>query len=218
MIIVCDLESTSLNVFEAEIITGFFVHLDDSFNVVNTLSVKCNPFNWSDEAEKIHGITKRQASKYKKFSEVYQDIVNFIDLSGATEFWCHSNSKMYGKITPYDYAVLRMNMMNMGDVPYWSINSLKPYSTHSLAKVLQDRFTFESLSLNNICHTLGIKLNHHDAESDCLATVEIIKKLLPMTNRDELYNYERGINEDAKRNGTRNPRKSRQGERASIIV
>lgn len=208
MIIVADLETNSINVFEAEIITGFFVCLDDSFNVVDTLSIKCNPFYWSDEAEKIHGISKRQASKYKKFSEVYESIVNFIHLSGATEFWCHSNSKMYAKITPYDYAVLRMNMMNMGDAAYWSINSLRPYSTHSLAKVLQDRFTFESLSLNNICHSLGIKLNHHDAESDCLATVEIIKQLLPLTTREELHNYERGINENALSTRKRNSKKS----------
>lgn len=206
--IVADFETSSLNVFEAEIITGFFVHLDDSFNVVDTLSIKCNPFKWSDDAEKVHGITRRQASRYKRFSEVYENIVNFIYRTGATEFWCHSNSVMYGKIVPYDYAVLRMNMLNMGDGPYWAINSLRPYSTHSLAKVLQDRFTFESLSLNNICRSLGIKLNHHNAESDCLATVEIIKKLLPLTTREELYNYERGINENVTESRKRNPRKS----------
>ena len=207
--IICDIESTSLNVFEAEIITGFFVHLDDLFNVTGTLSIQCNPFKWSDEAEKVHGITKKQASKYRKFSEVYPDIVDFIYRTGATEFWCHSNSKMYGKLVPYDYAVLRMNMLNMGDSPYWAINSLKPYSTHSLAKVLQDRFTFDGLSLDSVCRTLGIKLTHHNAESDCLATVEIVKKLLPMTSRDELYNYERGTNENASPARSRNPKKSR---------
>lgn len=206
--IVADFETSSLNVFEAEIITGFFVHLDDSFNVVDTLSIQCNPFKWSDDAEKVHGITRRQASRYKRFNEIYESIVNFIYRTGATEFWCHSNSVMYGKIVPYDYAVLRMNMLNMGDGPYWAINSLRPYSTHSLAKVLSGHFTFDGFSLDNVCRTLGIKLNHHNAESDCLATVEIIKKLLPMTNREELYNYERGINENATATRKRNPRKS----------
>lgn len=169
--LVVDFETTSLNVFEAEIITGFFAFLDDSFNVVDTLSIQCQPFKWSDEAEKIHGISKKEASRYRKFSEVYPDIVNFIYHTGANEFWCHSNSVMYGKITPYDYAVLRPNMLNMGDGPYWAVNQLKPYSTHSLAKVLHDRFTFSGYSLDNVCKTLGIKLNHHNAESDCLATV-----------------------------------------------
>jgi DNA polymerase III epsilon subunit-like protein len=209
LILVCDLETTSLNVFEAEIVTGYFAILDEKLNVVDSLSIQCNPWKWSDEAEKIHGITKRQASKYKKFYEVYEDIVNFIYRTKATEFWCHSNSVMYGKIVPYDYAVLRLNMLNMGDNAYWTINALRPYSTHSLAKVLSDRFTFEGYSLDNVCRSLGIKLNHHNAESDCLASVDIIKKLLPLTSRDELYNYERGINEDASRTRKRDLKKSK---------
>lgn len=208
--LVVDFETTSLNVFEAEIITGFFAFLDDSLNIVDTLSIQCQPFKWSGEAEKIHRISKREASSYKKFSEVYQEIVNFIYRTGATEFWCHSNSVMYGKITPYDYAVLRLQMLTMGDSPYWAVNQLKPYSTHSLAKVLSDRFTFPGFSLDNVCKTLGIKLNHHNAESDCLATVQIIKKLLPMTNREELYNFERGINENATATRRRNPKQSRK--------
>jgi DNA polymerase III epsilon subunit-like protein len=209
LILVADLETTSLNVFEAEIITGFFACLDDSFNVVNTLSIQCSPWKWSKEAEAVHGISEREASTYKKFSEIYEGIVSFIRMTEATEFWCHSNVKMYGKIVPYDYAILRLQMLNMGDLPYFEVNKLRPYSTHSLAKVLHDRFTFESNSLDNICRKLGIKLNHHNAESDCLATVEIIKRLLPMTNRDELYNYERGINENDESTGRRNRKSTR---------
>jgi DNA polymerase III epsilon subunit-like protein len=206
LIIVCDIESTSLNVFEAEIVTGFFACLNDKLQIVNTLSIQSRPWKWSHEAEKIHGISEKEASKYKKFSEVYHEIISFLRMNDATEFWCHSNVKMYGKIVPYDYAVLRMQMLNMGDEAYFAINKLKSYSTHSLAKVLHDRFTFESNSLDNICRTLGIKLTHHNAESDCRATVEIIKRLLPMTNREELYNYERGINEDSKKTSRRNSR------------
>jgi DNA polymerase III epsilon subunit-like protein len=209
LILVADFETTSLNVFEAEIITGFFACLDDSFNVVNTLSIQCSPWKWSKEAEAVHGISEREASTYKKFSEIYEGIVSFIRMTEATEFWCHSNVKMYGKIVPYDYAILRLQMLNMGDLPYFEVNKLRPYSTHSLAKVLHDRFTFESNSLDNICRKLGIKLNHHNAESDCLATVEIIKRLLPMTNRDELYNYERGINENDESTGRRNRKSTR---------
>lgn len=207
--IVADFETTSLNVFEAEIITGFFACLDENLNVTNTLSIQCCPWKWSKEAEAVHGISEREASTYKKFSEIYEDIVSFIRMTEATEFWCHSNVKMYGKIVPYDYAILRLQMLNMGDIPYFEVNKLKPYSTHSLAKVLHDRFTFESNSLDNICKKLGIKLNHHNAESDCLATVEIIKKLLPMTNRNELYNYERGINENDESTGRRSRKSTR---------
>jgi DNA polymerase III epsilon subunit-like protein len=208
--LVTDLETNSLNVFEAEIITGFFALLDNELNLVDTKLIQCNPSRWSDEAEAVHGITKKQASQYKKFTEVYEGLINWIQLSGAKEIWCHSNSVMYGKIVPYDYAILRLQMLNMGDTPFWVVNGLKPYSTHSLAKVLQDRFTFDGLSLDNICKELSIPLKHHDAESDCLATVEIIKRLLPMTTREEIYNYERGINENAERPITRNSKRSKK--------
>ena len=205
--LVVDLETTSLNVFDAELVTGFFCLLDEDYNVVDTKLIQCNPWRWSDEAEAVHGITKKQASTYNKFTEVYEGLINWIQLSGAKEIWCHSNVKMYGKIVPYDYAILRLQMFNMGDTPFWIMNGLTPYSTHSLAKVLQDRFTFDGFSLDNICKELSIPLKHHDAKSDCLATAEIIKRLLPMTTREEIYNYERGINENpdglVKRNSRR---------------
>lgn len=215
--IVCDLETTSVNVFEAEIITGYFCLLDDCLNIVDTKEIRCNPWKWSEEAEKIHRISKKEASTYKKFTEVYRDLVNWIELSGTREIWCHSNSKMYGKIVPYDYAVLRMNMLNMGDHPYWVMNGLKPFSSHSLAKA-QNRFTFEGYSLDNICKQLGIRLTHHDAESDCRATVEIIKRLLPHTNKEEIHNYERGINENAQPTRKRNSGKSTSSNRTANFV
>jgi len=215
--IIVDLETTSLNVFEAEILTGHFIHVDENFNIISEREIKCCPFKWSYEAEAVHGITQKQASKYRKFGEVYEDLINWIALSGAKEFWCHTNSKMYGKLVPYDYAIMRINMLNMGDYPYHMINKLKPYSTHSLAKVLQGRFTFEGFSLDNICKQLGIKLNHHDAKSDAHACLEIIKQLLPLTSREELYNYERGINEDTNRPGRRNSKQPKTSSRITSI-
>lgn len=207
--IVCDLETTSLDVFQAEIIIGYFIHVDENFQIISERRIESCPFKWSYEAEKIHGISQKQANKYKDFRFVYEDLINWIILTKSTEFWCHSNVKLYGKIVPYDYAVLRLNMFNMGDNPYHVVNNLRPFSSHSLAKVLQDQFTFEGFSLDNICKQLGIKLKHHDAESDAMACLEIIKQLLPKTNREQLYNYERGINENDESTGRRNRKKSR---------
>ena len=210
MIVVCDFESTGIDVFEAEIITGFFAVLDDHLNVIETLLIQSNPFRWSEEAELVHGISKNQASKYKRFNKVYPKIINLLEKHKVKEFWCHSNVKLYGKIVPYDYALLRMNLFDCDHEAYWLLNSIKPFSTHSLGKVLQDSFTFSGFSLDNMCNTLGIELNHHDAESDCMATVQIIKQLLPLTTKEELYKYERGINENTSGTRKRSPRKSKQ--------
>jgi DNA polymerase III epsilon subunit-like protein len=195
--IIFDIETTGTNVYEAEIITGYFLACDPvTFAIRGEFELKCNPFKWSYEAQEIHGITKEQASKWPLFREVYDKLLSWLQSHQAAEIWMHTNAKMYGKLTYFDYAVLRLRMMDMGDQPYFEIERLKPYSTHSLAKVLQPQFAFDGFSLNNICKSLNIDLNHHDAKSDALACHQIIKKLLPMTSREELQNYDKGVEDE----------------------
>ena len=195
--IIFDLETTGTNVYEAEIITGYFLACDPvTFAIRGEFELKCQPWRWSYEAQKIHGITKEEASKWPLFREVYDKLLSWLRSQEAAEIWMHSNAKMYGKLTYFDYTVLRLRMMDMGDLPYFEIQRLRPYSAHSLAKVLQDRFAFEGFSLNNICKTLNIDLNHHNAKSDTLACHQIIKKLLPMTSREQLENYDKGVEDE----------------------
>ena len=103
-IIVFDLETTGTNVFDAEIITGYFIHADKSFNIKSTYEIKCNPSKWSDEAEAVHGITRFEASTYKKFSEVYQELLDWIDACKPAQIWMNCNSKMFGKLAFFDHA------------------------------------------------------------------------------------------------------------------
>jgi DNA polymerase III epsilon subunit-like protein len=211
MMIIGDLETTGVNVFDAEIVTGYFLSVNpDTFEILGQFELKCNPFKWSYEAQEIHGITREEAATFRKFSEVYENLINWLITQRASEFWCHAKVKMYGKLTFFDHAVLRLRMMEMGDFPYFEIEKLKPYSTHSLASVLASDYGFEKFSLDYLCSRLGITLKHHDAKSDTLACYEIIKKLLPMTNREALLNYEREIkDEDSTRTSKRNSRKPR---------
>jgi len=214
-IIVLDLETTGVNVFDAEIITGFFIHADESFNIKSTHEIKCNPLKWSDDAEKVHGITRQEASTFKKFSDVYQGLIDWIDSCQPKQMWMHCNSTMFGRLAYFDHAVLRMNMMNMGDVPYFKISNITPFSTHSLCKIVQGSFNFESFRLDSICKELGVQLNHHDAKSDAMACLEIIKQLLPLTTCEAIKDYERGINEES---SISNPKKSRTKRSTSRFV
>ena len=209
-IIVFDLETTGTNVFDAEIITGYFIHADESFNIKTTYEIKCNPSTWSDEAEKVHGITRFEASTYKKFSEVYQELIDWIDVCKPTQMWMHCNSKMFGKLSFFDHAVLRLSMMGMGDVPYFKISNITPLSTHSLCKITHSSYNFEGFSLDLVCKTLGISLKHHDAQSDALACLEIIKQLLPLTSIEAINNYEREIeNEESSKSNSKKSRTKR---------
>lgn len=203
--LVLDLETTGTNVFDAEIITGHFLSVDKSLNIIQEFELKCRPMRWSYDAEKVHGIRKEDADKWPPFSEVYHDLLDFLEAHQITEAWMHTNAKMFGKLTYYDHAVLRLRMGDMGDSPYFAIEKIRPYSTHSLAKVLQNHFNFEGFSLDLICKQLGIELKHHDAKSDTLACLEIIKQLLPMTTLEALYNYEREVS-----NETPKPKKSKR--------
>jgi DNA polymerase III epsilon subunit-like protein len=215
-IIVLDLETTGINVFDAEIITGFFIHADESFNIKSTYEIKCNPINWSDEAEKIHGITRQEAAAFNKFSEVYRGLIDWIDLCQPKQMWMHCNSKTFGKLAYFDHAVLRMNMMNVDDVSYFKICNITPFSTHSLCKIVQGSFNFESFRLDSICKELGIKLKHHDAESDTFACLEIIKQLLPLTTIEAINDYEKDIEHEEF--SIINPIKPRQKKRTSRLI
>lgn len=209
--IIGDLETTGVNVFDAEIVTGYFLSVNPvTFEIISEFELKCNPFKWSYEAQEVHGITREEAATYKPFREVYSNLINWLVCQDSQEFWCHAKVKMYGKLTFFDHAVLRLRMMEMGDHPYFEIEKLKPYSTHSLASVLAADYGFEKFSLDYLCQRLGITLKHHDAKSDTLACYEIIKKLLPMTSREALLNYEREIkDEDDSRTSKRNSKKPR---------
>jgi len=207
--IVFDIETTGINVHDAEIITGHFISVGKDMQIRSEFSLQCNPFRWSEDAERIHGITREQASTYKRFDQVYSDLLFWLEAQDSRQMWMHTNAKMFGKLVFYDHAVLRLRMGEMGDAPYFEIEKHRPYSTHSLAKILQSHFNFEGLSLDLICKDLGIELKHHDAKSDTMACFEIIKKLLPMTTLEDLNNYEREVENESMGSIKKHSKKSR---------
>ena len=202
-IVVCDLETTSANVFDAEIIHGSFFALNQDLEIVSEFELRANPFRYSEEAYAVHGISREECANYKRFSMVYRDLINWFKLNHISEFWCHANASMYGKLTYYDFAVLRINLLNMGQEAYYEIAGLKVFSTHTLCRLYQSHYNFSGLSLNEVCSTLKIPLMHHNARSDAMACVEIMKRL--KIDRDAMYNLERSINEHER---TVRPRRS----------
>ena len=215
-----DLETTSRNVFDAEIIEGHFIATNQELEIISEYEMKCNPRKWSHEAQAIHGITQDQAAKYRPFNEVYDGLINWLEAHQIDEMWCHSNAVMYGKLTFYDYAVLRLNMMNMGDAPYFVMNRIKPYSTHSLCKTHNGVYMFKGFSLDLICQTLKIELHHHNAKSDAYACYQIVKELLTPDSRDKIYNHERGVRNETRAvpDGIKDRRKSRKSEGHSFLI
>jgi DNA polymerase III epsilon subunit-like protein len=208
--VVCDFETTGVNTLDAEIITGHFIVFDEKLKKIQEMSIKSCPFKWSETAEMVHGISYDEARNWPKFEDIFEDIWDFFEANKPDNFWCHAKTDMFGKEVYFDYAILRYQMFLMGDLPYHVINRVKPYSTLSLAKVTNRFIGFDSFNLASVCSMLGIPLQHHNAKSDCEASFEIIKKLLPLTSLEEIRNYEQGvINENSPRVSKRNREQSR---------
>jgi DNA polymerase III epsilon subunit-like protein len=221
VICVCDLETTSRNVFDAEIIHGVFFALDDDLNIVSEFELRCDPVKYSEEAYAVHGISREECAKYKMFNEVYIDLLNWIKTNNIADFWSHSNAVMFGKLVYYDWAVLRLNLFNLGTQAYFEIAQIKVYSTHSLCRLFQQEINSQSLSLAAVCASLRIELKHHNARSDALACVAIMKRFLARTTREELNNLDNGVDDEHKRAlpvGARNSKKPRRSAKHSFII
>ena len=180
MIAVIDCETTGTNVYSSEIITLFGIAVDKNLNELGTIDFRSQPLNWGHGAEQVHKITRQEASQYPLFKDCYIDLINWFKAYQVTEIWCHANPLMFGKITYFDYTLLRMQMSYQDDASYWLINSIRPYSTHTLASL---HLELEKLDLKTICDNLGIQLKHHNAESDARAALEIMRRL-PVNTED----------------------------------
>ena len=208
--IIFDLETTGVDVYSAEIITGHFISVNSDHSIKSEYELKCNPVKWSFEAEKVHGITRETASTYLPFKSQANDLMLWINSQEAKEIWQHTNASMFGKLTFFDYSVLKMNMYDYDISSYFNLLKLRPYSTHTLAKILQSRYNFEGLKLNLICKELGIKLTHHDAKSDAYACLEIIKQLRHLVSEEDIIKHERGVTNESEEPSSNNPIKPRK--------
>jgi DNA polymerase III epsilon subunit-like protein len=214
MICIVDLETTSLNPFDAEIIEGHFICVDHGMNVKSTYDLKCRPIKWSNEAEAIHGISQETANTYKRFSASFKELTNWIEDNSIEELWMHTNPASYGKEVFYDYAVLRVLLSYHSDESYWVINKIKPYSTHTLCKIFKDSYNFENLRLDSICKVLDIKLDHHNCVSDANACLEIMRKLIHTTDRNTIRKILRS-EYDTERIGDDDPARPTKSRRSS---
>jgi DNA polymerase III epsilon subunit-like protein len=218
MICVFDLESTGLHTSSAEIVQGHFICTDHDLNVVGTFDLKCRPRKWSYEAQEIHGITKDLADTYRPYSQSHNELMSFLRSNNVTELWMHTNPNSYGKRVHFDYAILKNEVYDISTEDYFYLQRMKVYSTHTLAKCLHDRFNFDKLSLDQICKELKIKLNHHDCVSDANACLEIMRKLLPLTTRENLGEKYDSIGYDCEKEKPqkRNTRISKRKHRLQI--
>ena len=219
MFCVVDLETTSGNVNNAEILSGTFLAVDSTLMILDEYQIKCRPMKWNDEAIesiKIHGITQQMTVGLPLFTEVKDELFKWFKRYMFKHFVCHAKRDMYGKKTTFDHAVIRLNLFPSDQ--YWAFvnmfNERNIISTHSLASYLDNKYNFEKKDLKTIARQLGVKLeNHHNDRDDAIACYEIFKIMFPQVNLTEFINWDyykiEVLNDDASRVSKRNSKKPR---------
>jgi len=191
--LVVDIEATNRNPLNAQILSGHFLYLDLSFNIIDQYSLKSKPQSWDSEAEEassIHGIKLVDTILYPEFSEAMENLLSWLGKLEPSYFVCHANRKIFGKFSSYDYAVLVSNLLYLGkhyDL-YRACPSSHIISTHSLAKYLSLSCDYD---LKSLCSFYKYDLsNHHEAEADTYACLHLLKSMLPEVNLEEFFEVE----------------------------
>jgi DNA polymerase III epsilon subunit-like protein len=191
--LIVDFETTNKNPHKAEIITGTFIYTDKDFNIITVYSLNVKPRIWdkeADDAALIHGISREEANNYEDHYRAINELASWLKTLNPCHFVAHANRTIFGSFNTYDYGVLNMAMFDysLQYILYTTCPVTSVLSTHSIAKYLKLDCDY---TLDGLCKHLGIKLvNHHNSESDALATLDIAKKLIPKINKDEFLNYE----------------------------
>jgi hypothetical protein len=182
-----DVESTGIDVYSSEIITGYFLCEDGSdYNFQSQVN------NWSYEAELVHKITYDEHLAYPAKSAAFDRLLDWLYSLGADTFelviYTNPNT-MQGHIN-FDRAILEMELMN-----YLNLNSyhslpfkFKSFSVYTLAKECAKLGYFtpirgasgrESFTQVNVYKALfdGLEYDAHCAFDDVISMKKIYDKL-----------------------------------------
>ena len=174
---VVDIETSGLKPFSIEILHAAFIACDNDLNVIERRMFKIRPRIWdasASQAVAIHGIERDVAYTYPPYNDVMKEMFEWLTGFGRDNILAMHVNQTSG--TSYDGATLRSHAL-YNDY-YFEFGQAFPeskyVSTHTMAKQVGIN---GGLSLDELCKYFSITdLKHHDAESDCNATYNIIKQ------------------------------------------
>lgn len=177
-IIVCDIETDSVRASDAEMIE-IYMAIYSNKEITKEISLRIKPRRWTDKSEeavKIHKITKSEAMKGLDWNKSMELIFDFLP-EEPHYFLCHANRRA-GVRGCYDYQVLSTHFNQLhSDIYFYFLKILPPdkvISTHSLVSQF---LSLEGNDLKSACKHFGITLdNHHTAKADAIACLNIFKE------------------------------------------
>lgn len=137
-----DIESTSKDALEAEIITAYFKCTEnDNFHFKSQVD------KWSHEAEQVHKITKYEAMSYPRKEDAIKELYNYLSiLPNDTLFVCFANTNNMGSFYHYDSAVITTQL----DLYDYKFNFQKIVSAHTMSKKAYKMGLIEPLTKKTI--------------------------------------------------------------------
>ena len=180
--VILDTETTGLKVSEGHRIVEIgCLELKDLMPTKNKFHCYINPERKvSQEAFKVHGYTDEFLSKQKKFSEIVEDFLKFID-----------GKKLIIHNAEFDISHLNNELSLLGR------NKIKEEVVDTM-QIARGKFPGSSTSLDALCKKFSIdnsKREKHNAVIDCELLSKIYINLLDQKEPTFELNVDKGLNE-----------------------
>lgn len=145
----------------------------DSFaKFIRPPEMRFSPWN-----TRIHGLTERDVANAPTFAEIWPEILPIVE-----------NQLVLAHNASFDVSVLRHTL----HAAYIPIPRLTCLCTVKVSKKVWP--DFPSHSLGYLASSLGIQLDHHDAQSDSLAVAALANHFMQRTGASSLYELMDALN------------------------
>lgn len=136
-ILFTDIESTSLNWHEAEIITARFELYDDN-TLINEYDFCSQVNKWNADAALIHKITYNQMLAFPSKAQAMNDFLGFIKSLSAFDICLFCNPNQFGEFYHYDLAVIQFELMNFLEVDRIELQPFQPQNIINVYKLAKE--------------------------------------------------------------------------------
>jgi DNA polymerase III epsilon subunit-like protein len=169
-----DCETTGFAKLRNGVLTFATYITDANYNLLDEYYMEVRPDGsrdvvWTDDAQKVHGITWEKALTFPKIEESVSDLKEFLAKHPPMRFIAHNMA--------FDRRMVR-ELFEKTNHLTTEFDKYFPEQECTL-KLLKDSglITGKTRSLGEVCKQLGIDHNHHDAKSDAFVLIEIHKRI-----------------------------------------
>lgn len=178
---VIDLETTGLDQWRSEVLEIACIVLDEEFKEISTFHEYVRPeYSWSEDAKRVHGISRDQASRFRVSDDVISEFCSFLAYYRKPFGY---RMVAHAKPLRHDADLFDRRMLFSW---FWNsdrrsefYNYFREENVYSTIKrkrsEAEAEWGLKSQRLSAWADKLGIEFVHHRAIEDARLTVEVLK-------------------------------------------